>query len=245
MNSVKSVSTNINIDVEMDMSASTGGNDTSLEIKMTGEGVLEAVLDNFAAHQVMKMNVSLYNVDQASSTETYMIADANNSKKVDVYTNSVSNDAESGWSHTSMDMEDASQNLNLNLYNLYTNSKDSFSLEKKTKQFEGSECYVVNAKLGFKDIASYVGESLSQLNVDENSDLKIDTVYYIDKETKEVKGAEVDMADTMKSLLEESAQQSSNTGIKINIKAFKVTSENTYNTVTSIDIPKEVTEAAN
>ena len=73
-------------------------------------------------------------------------------KKVDVYTNSVSNDAESGWSHTSMDMEDASQNLNLNLYNLYTNSKDSFSLEKKTKQFEGSECYVVNAKLGFKDI---------------------------------------------------------------------------------------------
>ena len=52
--------------------------------------------------------------------------------------------------------------------------KDSFSLEKKTKQFEGSECYVVNAKLGFKDIASYVGESLSQLNVDENSDLKIE-----------------------------------------------------------------------
>ena len=86
---------------------------------------------------------------------------------------------------------------------------------------------------------------LSQLDVDENSDLKIDTVYYIDRETKEVKGAEVDMADTMKSLLEESAQQSSNTGIKINIKAFKVTSENTYNTVTSIDIPKEVTEAAN
>lgn len=36
MDSVKSVSTNINIDVEMDMSASTGGNDTSLEIKMTG-----------------------------------------------------------------------------------------------------------------------------------------------------------------------------------------------------------------
>ena len=49
----------------------------------------------------------------------------------------------------------------------------------------------------------------------------------------------------MKSLLEESAQQSSNKGIKINIKAFKVTSQNTYNTVTSIDIPKEVTEAAN
>ena len=245
MDSVKSVSTNINIDVEMDMSASTGGNDISFEIKMTGEGVVEAVLDNFAAHQVMNMNVSLYNVDQASSIETYMIADANNSKKVDVYTNSVSNDAESGWLHTSIDMEDASKNLNSNLYNLYTNSKDSFSLEKKTKQFEGSECYVVNAKLGFKDIANYAGEILSQLDVDENSDLKIDTVYYIDKETKEVKGAEVDMADTMKSLLEESAQQSSNTGVKINIKAFKVTSENTYNTVTSIDIPKEVTEAAN
>ena len=65
------------------------------------------------------------------------------------------------------------------------------------------------------------------------------------KETKGVKGAEVDMADTMKSLLEESAQASSNTGVKINIKAIKVTSENTYNTVTSIDIPKEVTEAAN
>ena len=133
MDSVKSVSTNINIDVEMDMSDSAGGNDTSFEIKMTGEGVLEAVLDNFAAHQVMNMNVSLYNVDQASSTETYMIADANNSKKVDVYTNSVSNDAEPGWLHTSIDMEDASQNLNSNLYNLYTNSKDSFSLEKKKR----------------------------------------------------------------------------------------------------------------
>lgn len=251
MESVKSVTTKMNIDFDLKVSASANGQSQDFDMKISGEGTIEAVLDKFASHQVYNMKQSLSGVGSETKSEIYMAVNPTDSKKVDIYSTNSTGGTSSDWTKSSVDFEKASEQININLYDLYKDNKDSFSMDNKTQTYEGSNCYVVKADIGFDQISKYFansGNDFSQLGLDSISDIKAKTVYYIDSETKEVKGVEVDMAESIKSIFEAALkEQLDSSGGKVDIKvnSSKITTVNTYNNVKSIDIPKEITDSAN
>lgn len=250
MESVKSVTTKMNIDFDLKVSASAKGQSQDYDMKISSEGTIEAVLDKFASHRVCKIK-EMTGVEGEMNSEQYLAVNPTDSKKVDIYSNgSIGGTSLGRWTKSSVDYEKASEQININLYDLYKDNKDSFSMDYKTKTYEGSNCYVVRADIGLDQISKYLvnpDNDFSQLGFDSISDIKAKTVYYIDSETKEVKGVEVDMAESIKSIEALLKEQLASSGGKVDIKvkSSKITIVNTYNNVKSIDIPKEITDSAN
>lgn len=165
----------VTLDTDMDIEMSVGEGGTSISVGIDGTMKTALIIqdeENYKSKIKLDASVSLFGITQAINMMMYDVCE---NGYISTYTNDLDDDT---WSQDFSELEGHPSELDA-----IADYIESFKLEKKTTEINGTECYVMHGTLAGNES---LGEMFKELNLElDASYLKMDAVLYMDRKTHE------------------------------------------------------------
>lgn len=231
-NASKASSVKGSMDMDMKMGVKQSGISVSLDLGMDMD--IEAVNDPAQMHMKGKMTMSLMNI--SADMELYM-ALSEDGKKLTTYVK-----AADQWTVQESEMdENAADSLDVMDFSAYIEEAGDFKLQKGTEEVNGKEVYVIKSTVDGNAIAAaekLLGDAMEQMKGIDYSKLKVDCTFKIFKDTKLPASISMEIKEGMGIQMDVQGAEASLDGMSFTINYDE------YNTVDSIQIPKEALDEA-
>ncbi len=250
----------LNLDAALKM-VSEDAMETSIPVSMTGSFDIQEILDPIQMSLNGNFKVSILGQSNEIAMEMYMVME---DEQADTYVNETTDGVESGWQHTSVDMDELLDTLGISsLEELSSASvEDLLGADLDWTLTEENDSYKLEGQLAFSDILPLIeasmgadGEVISDEELDQVKSIlsafKMNMSYVVEKETFATRSCHIDFNDSditavndiISDVMADALGSDDSTSISLEVNDFSMDMEISQDTVTSIEIPQEALDA--
>lgn len=258
----EAVTMNMNLDAALKI-ASEEAPETSIPVVMTGNFDMKAIQDPMKMAMNGALKMAAMGQSEDMSMEMYMTMSEDG--KADTYVNATAEGEESGWQHSSVDMNEmlsafgASSMEELS----YKSFEDLLGVDLDWTLTEADDAYTLETTFAFSDMMPVIEASMKAAGEAADEEemamaeeilgaFKMNMSYVLDKDTYATRSCHIDFNDSDMAVINDMIAESmgsafgsedDSTEISFVLNDFSINMEFSSETVESIEIPEEALNA--